>query len=141
MRRFAMMLAVVLAALPTVAHASASPQAIAVLDVESAWLKAVANHDPVALGKILDDAFVHVNYKGAVEYRADELARVKKGVPYSETTSEQTVNFVGGVAIVSGVNVIRQGGKIVLRLRYTDTYRSAGKTWRAVWAQETPISK
>ena len=141
MRRFAMILAVVLVALPIVARASASPQAIAVLDVERAWLRAIANRDAVALGEILDDDFVHVNDRGMLEYRDEELARVKKGVPYTQSASEQSVNFVGGVAIVSGVNTVRQGGKIVLRLRYTDTYRRVGKAWRAVWAQETAISK
>ena len=141
MRRLAVVLGAALALIPVAGLASASSQSVAVLNTEAAWVKAAANGDAIALGKILDDNFVHVNYKGAVEYRAAELARVRKGIKFTQTTSEQTVNFVGGLAIVNGVNTIRQGGKIVLALRYTDTYHKVGNAWRAVWAQETPISK
>jgi hypothetical protein len=139
-RTYVVLAAAMLALLPISTRASASPDAIAVLNLERAWLKAIANQDPVALGKILDTDFVHVNYKGAVEHRSAMLARIKKPLSFIQTTSEQTVNFVDGVAIVNGVNTIHQGGKVVLRLRYTDTYHRAGTMWRAVWAQETAIA-
>jgi hypothetical protein len=141
MRRYALILTVAMALLPATSHASASPEAVAVLDVESAWYKAVAAGDTATLGKILDDDFVHVNYRGAVEYRADMMAKIKKGLPFALSPSEQTVNFVGGVAIVCGIETVSQDGTVLVRLRYTDTYRKAGATWREVWAQETPIAK
>ena len=63
---------------PAAARASASPQAIAVLNVEQRWLSAIAHHDAVALGKILGDDYARVNYFGTLSYRQD---RFRDAVP------------------------------------------------------------
>ena len=102
-------------ALPGPLRASAPPEAQAVLAQEGRWVNAIAKRDAKALGAILGENFVHINYQGTVRYREDELARVAQLKPYSQHTSEQTVDFFGNTAVVHGVNAITQGGKVVLR--------------------------
>jgi hypothetical protein len=130
------MLMLVASSLP--ALASADPKAIAVLDQEQRWLKACANGDAAALGKILAENFVHVSYRGALTYREQELASVGKAKAYTQTTSEQTVDFAAAnVAVVHGLNTISEKGKVILRLRYTDVYVNQKGQWMALSAQET----
>jgi len=129
------------AALPALVRASAPPEAQAVLAQESRWVNALAKRDAKALGAILGENFVHINYQGKVRYREDELARVATMKVYSQHTSEQTVDFFGNTAIVHGINSITQGGKVVLRLRYTDVYAKQQGRWVAVSAQETAIAR
>ena len=128
----------ILALVPFQASASASPKAIAVLDQEQRWLKAVAKGDANALAAILAENFVHINARGELIYREDTLAEVKKPKPYMEHTSEQTVDFVGAAAVVHGVNTVTQAGKTV-RLRYTDIYEQRSGRWMAISAQETTM--
>ena len=137
--RFFSALLLISAALSTRASAGAPPAAIAVLDVERAWVNAVAHRDAKALGGILSENFVHVNYQGKLRHRKDELTLVLMPKPYSQNTSEQTVDIAGEIAIVHGINTIKQDAQVVLRLRYTDVYVKTGNTWRALSAQETPI--
>lgn len=49
------------------------------------------------------------------------------------------MDFAGDVAIVHGINTIVQGGRIVLRLRYTDVFFEERGKWKAISAQETAI--
>ena len=139
MRFFSALLLVALA-LSTRAFASAPPAAVAVLNVERAWVDALAHRDVKALAGILSENFVHVNFQGKLRYRDDELKLVLTPKPYTQNTSDQTVDFARDTAIVHGINTIKQGAQVVLRLRYTDVYVKEGKTWRALSAQETPIS-
>ena len=124
---------------PAAARASASPQAIAVLNVEQRWLSAIAHHDEVALGKILGDDYARVNYFGTLSYRQDELAAVRRRHPYAQKTSEQTVDFAGDAAIVRGVNTVTRSGRVIARLRYTDVYALRAGRWVAVASQETTM--
>lgn len=137
--RFFSALLLVAAALSSRAFASAPPAAVAVLDVERAWVNAIAHRDAKALAGILSENFVHVNFQGKLRHRKDELTLVLTPKPYSQNTSEQTVTFAGDTAIVHGINTIKQGAQVILRLRYTDVYVKTGNTWRALSAQETPI--
>jgi len=137
---FAALLALVL--VPARIAASASPEAIAVLDQEQRWVQAAATQNAGLLGKILAQNFVHINYRGAVTYREQELANVRKPKPYTEATSEQTVDFAGPtVAVVHGLNTISQRSKVVLQLRYTDVYVKQNGAWKAMSAQETQVTK
>lgn len=137
MKRLFLALCMVLA-LPAAAHASASPGAIAVLDTEANWLKAIDARDPKALSAILADNFVHITYQGEMRYKEQELALVKKPKTYKQQTEMQTVDFAGSnVAIVHGVNIISAGHAVLMFLRYTDVYVKQGATWKALSAQET----
>jgi uncharacterized cupin superfamily protein len=141
--RFTILLAFAIAiATPLASFASADSKAVAVLDQEQRWVKASANHDAAALGKILSENFVHINYRGTLTYREQELANVVKARAYAQTTSEQTVDFAAteNVAVVHGLNTISEKGKVVLRLRYTDVYVNQRGRWMALSAQETAIT-
>ncbi len=138
-RALAILLAIL--TLPIAAHATASPTAQAVLATEGRWVQAIDHQDATTLAAILGDNFVHTNYQGRVSYRDQELKRVLKPKPYRQNTSEQTVDVVGTVAIVHGLNTITQNGRTVLRLRYTDVYAQRSGKWRAVCAQETAIAQ
>lgn len=134
-------LAGIVTLLPAAAGASASPQAQAVLAQESRWQAAVAKGDAKAVGNVLAEDFVRVTFRGSVRYRTDELADVVKNQPFVQRNSEQTVNFAGSsVAIVSGVNTVSRGGRVTMRLRYTDVYQKIDGKWLAIWAQDTPIT-
>ena len=126
--------------LPLHAAASAGPKAIAVLDQEQRWIHAIAQRDAKTLASILSENFVHVNYRGELRYREEELAQISKGRPYQQNLGEQTVDFAGDAAVVHGVNTVRKDGKLVVRLRYTDVYRLESGTWKAISAQETTIT-
>lgn len=140
--RYAFVLLLVLALTPARTLASADPAAIAVLDREQTWLQAVAKHDAKLLGTVLAENFMHTNYKGVVTYREQELANVVKPKPYTEVTSEQTVDFAGkDAAVVHGLNTVSQGGNVILLLRYTDVYVKQNGRWLALSAQETPVTK
>jgi uncharacterized protein (TIGR02246 family) len=139
--RYALLVVMLCAMLPLPARASASPEAIAVLDREAVWLQARASGDAAKLAKVLAPEFSHVNYRGRTTYRDDEIANVKKAPKYTHATSEQTVDFASPtVAIVGGIDTLSQSGKTVLRLRYTDTYVKRNGTWLAFHAQETAIT-
>lgn len=124
---------------PAYASATAPPQARAVLRQEQHWLQAIRHRDARTLAGILAPNFVHITYQGRVKYREQELASVKQPKPYTQRTSEQTVDFIGEGAIVHGINAISAQGKILLKLRYTDVYSKASGHWIAVSAQETAI--
>lgn len=119
--------------------ASASPNAIAVLDREAQFLAAVSRGDAKALGAILAENYVHTTYRGKLEYREDALKNVGAHAAYKQKTSEQTVDFAGDVAVVHGINTVSQGATVVLRLRYTDVYVKQGGGWKVLSAQETKV--
>jgi len=147
MTRSILRLAAAVAALATFAAfasparvvASASPNAVAVLDREAQFLAAVSRSDAKALDTILAENYVHTTYQGKIEYREDALKNVGAHADYTQKTSGQTVDFAGDVAVVHGVNTVTQGAKVVLRLRYTDVYVKQGGAWKVLSAQETKI--
>lgn len=125
-------------AIPAAAGASANPKAVAVLDTEAKWIKAIDARDAKALAKILSDTFVHINYQGAIRFKEQELALVKKPKTYQQNTEMQTVDFpAANVAVVHGVNLITAGHAVLMFLRYTDVYVYQAGRWQAVSAQET----
>lgn len=125
--------------LPLTAASSPPTAQQQVLRQEALWLKAVAARDASTLGAILDDGFVHVNYKGQVEGKAAMLARIGSGVSFGERTSDHRVTVVGTVAVVHGVNTVTSGGRVLAQLRYTDVYVLRGSVWKAISAQETLV--
>lgn len=140
MKPFVLILALLATLVPVHANASASPNAIAVLNREAQWLAAVSRGDAKTLGTILADNYVHTDYKGNVEYREGAIANIGRHKAYTQDTSEQTVDFAGSVAVVHGINTVSMSGKVVMRLRYTDVYVKDGRgAWKALSAQETPI--
>lgn len=123
------------------AAADAPPAAQAVLAVEDRWLAAIVAGDATTIDAILskDPEFVHVTADGKVFYRAAELAATQKQT-FTMTPSEETVDFVGNVAIIRGINTLASAGKTIARERFTDVFVNSIGTWLAISAQESPIA-
>lgn len=123
------------------AQASAPATNSAVLDREGQWMAALAKGNKTALGAILSSNYVHIDYKGTIDYRDEALANINRYQAYTMKLGEQTVDIFGNTAIVHGINTVSKGGKVVLRLRYTDVYVKQYGVWQAASAQETPITQ
>ena len=136
---YAFVLAALLSTQP--AAADAPPAAQAVLAVENRWLAAIVAGDVTTIDAILskDPEFVHVTADGKVFYRDAELAAAQKQT-FTMTPSEETVDFVGDVAIIRGVNTLARAGKTIARERFTDVFVNRNGTWLAISAQESPIT-
>ncbi len=144
MKSFALILALLALLVPVHANASASPNAVAVLNREAQWLAAISRGDAKTLGTILADNYVHITSAGSVEYREGAIANIDKVSWLKQTTSEQTVDFAGNVAVVHGILTTRSSRNpmsmtIVSRARYTDVYVKDGSAWKVLSAQETAI--
>ena len=124
--------------LTSVAAASPQSQTAAVLSQETRWLTAIVNGDRPAIASILSPAYKHISAEGTILNRAQELASTAKEA-FKMKATQQTVDFVGDVAIVRGVNTITQSGKILARVRFTDVFVKRNGTWMALSAQETTI--
>lgn len=112
-----------------------------VLRVEARWLQAVRRRDSHTLASILAPAYIHIDYRGDVRSRSDELAAVVRPKEYAEHTSDRTVEFVRDIAIVHGLNTVTRGTSTVATLRYTDIYEWLDGRWQTIYSQETPVLK
>jgi Domain of unknown function (DUF4440) len=119
------------------AVASSSSQA-AVLRQEARWLVATLDGDHKAIASILSQNYKHVDGKGMLFDRAQELASITKA-QVKMKWSQQTIDFAGDAAVVRGMNTMTELHK-VSRERYTDVYVKQNGTWRALSAQETAIA-
>ena len=120
-----------------VAVAASSSQA-AIFHQEARWLAAILSGDRNTIASILSENYKHVDSKGVLFDRREELASIVK-VDGKMKWSQQTIDFEGEVAIVHGVNTITESNK-VSRERYTDVYVKQNGTWLALSAQETAIA-
>ncbi len=118
---------------------SPPPVAQIVLNVEAAWVKALAARDAAAVATILAPEFVHIDYRGEVQNRDQALRTAAKPKPFQQKIGDETVTVEGTVAIVRGINTISSHGRTVVRLRFTDVFALQAGQWRAVSAQETAI--
>jgi hypothetical protein len=136
---FAAAIAAATAVLPVRSNAGADRAATAVLEQEQRWLDDAAHDDARALGTILADRFVHIDYRGRVQDREALLRAISRPHLYTEHLSEQTVDVAGDAAVVHGLNTIVERGRVVLLLRYTDVFVRQSGSWKAISAQETPV--
>jgi hypothetical protein len=122
------------------AIADAPPDAQAVLAQESRWLTALLAGDRATVASILstDPEFTHITADGRLVYRDEALASIRKQ-PYQSKLSEETVDFVEGVAIVHGVDTIVLPDRSSRKARFTDVFVRRNGAWQAVSAQETPV--
>jgi hypothetical protein len=129
------------ALLPRPVRAEAPPRAQAVLAQEARWLAAIVAGDRATVDAILssDPEFTHITAAGKLVYRSEELATTKK-LPVRMSATEQTVDFVGDVAIVHGLNTVTRGNTVLERVRFTDVFADRNGHWQAISAQESPIS-
>lgn len=118
---------------------SAVREPAVVLRVEARWLEAVRRHDARMLSAVLAPIYIHINYRGDVRDRDQELAAVRKPKAYVQHTGNRSVEFIQNIAIVHGLNIVTHGKTVITRLRYADVYEWLNGRWQAVFSQETPV--
>jgi hypothetical protein len=112
-----------------------------VLRIEHEWLRALVQRDRATLDRILADDFVDSNWKGVLSTKKQVLERL--GIPrlYSQHLRDIKIQIYGSMAVARGLNEISgKNGQIVMRIRFTDVLPYRHGYWKAVAAQETPVS-
>ena len=115
----------------------------ALLRLENDWLKAIAQHNILALNRILAAEFIDTTYTGELRNKDHALARAKSGTTAirSQQLQDMQVSFYRNVAVVTGLNVVVGDQFGEARIRFTDVFVKRDGRWQAVAAQETLIRK
>lgn len=139
-----LLLAASIASTPISSCSSAPKQAqtVAVIrSLEVAWSEAHVHGDTASLTCLLDPKFVAVSAKGAVHYRAQELAGAlilaKRHVNYNPATAPVPAVYINGrIAISTGI-FTQPGSNGAHGNRWTDIYRYDGSHWHAIFSQDS----
>jgi hypothetical protein len=109
-----------------------------VLSQEARWLRAITDGDRQSVEAILAPEFKHINSKGQLLDRSQEIAALARE-SFSMNPSEQLVDIAGDTAVVHGVNTIMQDRTVLARERFTDVFVLRDDVWMALSAQETAM--
>ena len=112
-----------------------------VLNVERAWIQAIADRDTSAVACILADDFLDTSWQGVLRTRRDQIDGLGRARSYTPHYSDWRVHLYGSTAVVRGLNVMTDAsGHDVGRLRFTDVFAYRDGRWQAVAAQETMVA-
>lgn len=108
--------------------------------LDAKYQAAVASNDADTMDRLLAESFTLVTGKGAVYTKADLLAEARGGATrYTrQDDAQQTVRFVGGVAVVTALLTAQgeSGDKpFGYRLWFSDVYACTPQGWRYSFAQ------
>ncbi|HZG45979.1 MAG TPA: nuclear transport factor 2 family protein [Allosphingosinicella sp.] len=135
-----------LAAVPVLAgcaHSSGSPNAAEaeILAVEQARLAAFRADDKPAFSRLVADDLTFVHSGGQLAGKADQLAVMRPSTPERPLPTlhleETNVRAYGDAGVITGALVERQGERVLLRLRFTNTYVRRHGSWLLVAGQLT----
>ena len=113
-----------------------------VLATEHEWVRAIEARDVRALYCILTRGFADTSWRGELISRSVVLDRLPSRPPSTLRLSNLSVSQDGPFAIVRGINTQTSAdGGSSGSVRFTDVFIYRGGTWRALFAQETPIAK
>ena len=120
-------------------HPSESPTKPSALQFEQRWLDILQRHDAAALECLLAPEFTDTSWKGSLRPREQVLRELsKRSAEYQQHLDDMSVQLLGRVAIVRGINIITdQQNKPVARIRFTDVLHFSDNRWQAISAQET----
>jgi hypothetical protein len=132
-------LAVSTIAVASCTHPAENATKASALQFEQRWLDILQRHDAAALNCILATEFTDTSWKGSLRPREQVLGELtKRSSDYQQRLDEMSVQLLGNIAVVRGVNVITdQQNKPVARIRFTDVLQFSDKHWEAISAQET----
>ena len=120
---------------------AAAAQQQAVETLERRWL--AAENDPAALESILADDFIHVLPLGFIT-KKEQLDYLRSHPAPSDGTTRRfddlRVRVYGTAAVVTGIVVATSPDGTVGKTAFTDVFAYRDRTWRAVSAQELPLS-
>ena len=139
------MLLVLLACMPSAYCAQGTSDSDAgskIVALENLWNQAAEARDIVAMGRILDDAFVYVDPEGRLLTKTEVLADVKASHGLRFALEAMVVHLHGETAVVTGIYKMEgmEGGKpFVRRDRFVDTWRYKNGYWVSIASLATPI--
>jgi hypothetical protein len=113
--------------------------------LEQAWFEGQLRNDNHALGLILDNGLVYIEY-GELITKGEYLSRIRTATPIqSQIVMEPiTVRLFGGAAIVVGAyreTGLHNGKARIRRWRFVDTWVNKGGHWMLVAAAAAPVLK
>lgn len=116
------------------------------LGLEQAWNHAEQEKNVKALGQLLADSLVYVDYDGSLMNKMQFLSSVGAEALHTDqiTNESMTAQVYGDAAVVTGIyreKGSNKGKPFSRRGRFTDTWIKQGGTWQCVASQSTLISK
>jgi len=128
------------------ALAEDAPDKAMVLALENAWNLAEAHKDARAMGELMSDTLIFIDYDGALLDKGQFLARLKERPQQDEklVTESMSVRLFGPTAIVLGLyreSGLSKGKPYVRRGRFIDTWQQENGVWKCIASQATLISK
>jgi ketosteroid isomerase-like protein len=125
------------------AQAPASSSEQELIDIETAWSKAIVAQDAAALSKILSPDWHVQNENVGWSDRAAAFKRLPDEKVTSMTNRDVHVRITGDTAIVQGmddeVDVVK-GKPTKMVYSWTDIFQKQDGHWMAVASQDTPMA-
>jgi ketosteroid isomerase-like protein len=114
------------------------------LALESAWNHAEQSKDASALGQLVADSFVYVDYDGTLMNKKEYLASTANHDVQQEQINNEgmTVHIYGNAAVVNGIyrdKGLEKGKPFSRHGRFTDTWIREKDAWQCVASQSTLI--
>jgi ketosteroid isomerase-like protein len=112
--------------------------------LETAWNHAEQSKDAAALGQLLADSFVYVDYDGTLMNKKQYLVSTVNDVVQNEQINNEgmTIQVYGDAAVVNGVDRdkgLEKGKPFFRHGRFTDTWIFRNGAWQCVASQSTLI--
>lgn len=145
MSKWLAILALSSASLPALAGASNTcpTDAVKVAALDTEFQAAVARNDAAAVARLLPDDYVLVTGKGKVFSKADLVAEAKGAATHytRQYDSQQSVRFIGGVAVITALlraqGTDEDGKPFDYTLWFSDIYTCRPEGWRYTFAQSS----
>ena len=114
----------------------------ALLELEHQWADALTRKDADAVSCILANEFEDADVDGSLHSRAEALARIPQRKPWTNRLTEMRAHLEGNSAFVRGLNeILDHDGKVVARVRFTDTFTYRDGRWQALAGHETLVGE
>lgn len=127
--------------LPAVSTAGARQSAdeAAVIGLEHRWVAALGpGGDRSALGDILADDYVDIDWRGRIRHKADLIHATGSPKGAVQQVTALQVRVWGDSAVATGVNTVHSPTKgWTIEVPFTDVFERIDGHWRAVSSQET----
>ena len=108
------------------------------VQIEHMWLRAIEQHDTVALGCILADEFEEADFKGSLIDRRAMLASVASRSNVHYELLNLHAHVYGDFAYARGLGVSRSDdGKPAVKSRFTDIFVYRDGRWQCVAGHES----
>lgn len=110
--------------------------------LETAWNHAEQSKDAAALGQLLADSFVYVDYDGTLMDKKQYLASTLNDDVQNEQINNEgmTIQVYGDAAVVNGAyrdKGLEKGKPLSRHGRFTDTWIFRNGAWQCVASQST----